>query len=120
MRLAFGPVAGAAAAAGAGGGRRRGGCRRCGGGAAGAGSAAATRLAGLSKTRFRALSFENTWYGTRLARRTSTRARLRPSARARLVTRSDSTSLVPTLIRAGICEASTSGMSMTSVRGSGL
>ncbi len=45
---------------------------------------------------------------------------LRPSARARFVTRIDSTSRVPTLIRAGTFEASTSGMSTTRVSGSGL
>ena len=40
--------------------------------------------------------------------------------RSMLVTRTDSTSLVPTLTRVGTREASISGMSTTSVRGSGL
>jgi hypothetical protein len=37
-----------------------------------------------------------------------------------LVTRTDSTSRVPTLIREGTLDGSTSGMSTTSVSGSGL
>ncbi len=89
-------------------------------GAAAAAGVAPARLVGRSKIRLSALSFEKIWYGTRLARRTSTRARVLPSALARLVTRTDSTSRVPTFTRAGTCEASTSGMSTTSVSGSGL
>jgi hypothetical protein len=76
--------------------------------------------AALSKTRWSDLSREKIWYGTRLARRTSMRARLRPSPRTRLVTRRDSTSLVPTFTLEGTLEASTSGMSTTRVSGSGL
>ena len=90
------------------------------GATAAAGSLGPPRAAARSNSTASLFSLAKMWYGERLASRISILVRLCPSARARLVTRTDSTSGEATLILAGTLVASVSGMSMTKVSGSGL